>query len=97
MSKEWLEETIQALLPKLESKGIVTVEDSIYLDHRKQGREISYSLQARGYTQYQYIEVNMDNYCISTAAIYNSNIFSYEEAVAYMDSYMENDYQWGNS
>lgn len=91
MSKEWLEDTIRVLLPKLESKGIVTADDSIYLDIRHHSREISHSLQDRGYTQYQYIEVHKDNYCVCTAAIYNSEVFSYEEAVAYMDHYMEHD------
>lgn len=93
MSEDWLEETIRVLLPRLESKGIVTAEDSIYLDIRHHSREISQNLKERGYTQYEYIEVNTDNYRVYTSAIYNSKKFSYEEADAYMRDYMEHGYQ----
>ena len=55
MSEEWLEEAIRVLLPKLESTGIVTAEDSIYLDIRHHSREISHYLDEKGYTQYKYI------------------------------------------
>ena len=91
MATEWLEETISILLPKLEAKGIVTAEDSVYLDIRHHSREIAHNLETKGYTQYEYIEVSKDR--IYTAAIYNSGVFSYEEAVAYMDYYMEHDYK----
>lgn len=94
MSEEWLEEAIRVLLPKLESTGIVTAEDSIYLDIRHHSREISHYLDEKGYTQYKYIEVKADN-CpvpVYTAAIYNPKKFSYEKAVAYTKHYIDQDF-----
>lgn len=75
---------IQKVIQVYNENGIVTRKDVNLIDSRVYGRKLIEEIKNMGYEEACYSEVHSEGYLDYTGVLFNSEVYSYEEAKNYV-------------